>query len=129
MRRHLIFIAILLVALVALRLYSHSTEFFQDGGSAAAGPQVVIAKAEWCGHCKAAAPEFKKLQDASPIRLKDGRSATVKILDADSDKDEINSLPVRVRGYPTILIMNGSQATEFPGERTAKAVKDALNML
>lgn len=128
MRRPLIFIAILLVALVALRLYSQSTEFFQDGGSAS-GPQVIIAKAEWCGHCKAAAPEFKKLQDASPIRLKDGRSATVKILDADSDKDEINSLPVRVRGYPTILIMNGAQATEFPGERTAKAVEDALNML
>ncbi len=126
MRRHLLFIAILLVALVALRLYSQSTEPFEDGGN---GPKVIIAKAEWCGHCKVAAPEFKKLADASPITLKDGRKATVKILDADADKGEINSLPTPIRGYPTILIVNGTQTTEFPGERTFQAVSDALNML
>ena len=48
---------------------------------------VVLTKAEWCGHCKSAAPEFKKLLDASPITLANGTQATVKMLDADKGRD------------------------------------------
>jgi protein disulfide-isomerase A6 len=128
MRRPLLFLAILFVALVVLRLYSQSTEFFQSGGSAE-GPTVIIAKAEWCGHCKAAAPEFDKLARASPIRLKNGTSATVKILDADSDSQEIQQLPQKIRGYPTIMVLHGSDVKEYPGERTYQGVTDFLNML
>jgi thiol-disulfide isomerase/thioredoxin len=86
---------------------------------------LVICKADWCGHCKKAAPEFQKLLGASPMTLKDGSKITVKILDADKDKSEIGKY--KVRGYPTILIDNNGQTTEYPGERTASAVMEFLN--
>jgi thiol-disulfide isomerase/thioredoxin len=86
---------------------------------------VVICKADWCGHCKKAAPEFQKLLAASPMTLKDGSVATVKILDHDKDKSEIGKY--NVKGYPTVLIVDGGQTTEYPGERTAAGIMDFLN--
>ena len=115
-------LAILLIILVALRLY---TGRLMEGFEGSADKTVVICKADWCGHCKKAAPEFKKLLSASPITLKDGSKAVVKILDADKDKSEISKY--KVRGFPTILVVNGGQTTEYPGDRTASGVIDFLN--
>ena len=114
-------LVILLVLLVLLRLVprSYAYEGFQSGTS------VIICKAEWCGHCKTAAPEFQKLVNASPIALKNGGSATVTMLDADADKEEMAQY--KVRGYPTILIMKDGQQTEYPGERTYDGVLSFLN--
>ena len=101
--------------------YSWSTyELFQG-----AGKTVIICKADWCGHCKAAAPEFDKLISASPITLDDGSQATVKMLDADQDKDEL--LKYNIKGFPTILIQNGANTTEYPGPRTSEGVIEYLN--
>jgi thiol-disulfide isomerase/thioredoxin len=117
-------ISFLLVVLVVISIFNHRK--LQEGFE---GPSkdVVICKADWCGHCKKAAPEFNKLLAASPITLNDGSKATVKILDADKDKSEISKYPVR--GYPTILVVNGGQTTEYPGERTSKGVLQFLNSL
>jgi thiol-disulfide isomerase/thioredoxin len=117
-------IAVLLIILVVISVYNQRK--LQEGFE---GPSkdVVICKADWCGHCKKAAPEFNKLLAASPITLKDGSKATVKILDADKDKSEISKFPVR--GYPTILVVNGGQTTEYPGERTSDGVINFLNSL
>jgi thiol-disulfide isomerase/thioredoxin len=114
-------LSILLILLVLLRFYHNRT----TEGFAGASKTVVICKADWCGHCKKAAPEFSKLLAASPITLKDGTKATVKILDADKDKSEISQY--KVKGYPSILIVDGGQTTEYPGERTASGVIDFLN--
>ena len=116
-------LVILVVLLVLLRFVPHSygNEGFQSTTS------VVICKAEWCGHCKQAAPEFQKLVSASPIALSNGNSATVTMLDADADKAAI--APYKVRGYPTILVMKDGEKTEYPGERTYDAVVQYLNTL
>jgi thiol-disulfide isomerase/thioredoxin len=114
-------LAVLFVLLVLLRFIRPSYEGFQDPVS------VVICKAEWCGHCKDAAPEFKKLVEASPISLSNGRKATVTMLDADGDKDKISAY--KVRGYPTILINNGASPTEYPGKRTYDGVVEYLNTM
>lgn len=117
-------IGILLVVLVVISvLNSRNYEGFEGGAT----KSVVICKAEWCGHCKKAAPEFNKLLAASPLTLKDGSKATVKILDADQDKAEISKYPVR--GYPTVLIVNGGQTTEYPGERTSSGIMNFLNSM
>jgi thiol-disulfide isomerase/thioredoxin len=113
-------LCILAVLLLVLH-YSTRTQFEGFQGS----KNVVICKASWCGHCKDAAPEFDKLVSASPITLKDGSQATVTILDADENKEDIAKY--NVRGYPTILIMNGDQKTEYPGERTSSGVIKFLN--
>jgi thiol-disulfide isomerase/thioredoxin len=114
-------LSILLILLVLLRFYVNRTTEGFEGKSRS----VVICKAEWCGHCKKAAPEFNKLLSASPITLKDGSKATVKILDADKDKSEISQY--KVKGYPTVLVVDGGQTTEYPGERTASGIIDFLN--
>ena len=114
-------LAILLILLVLLR-YTHTRRL---EGFEGASRSVVICKADWCGHCKKAAPEFQKLLAASPITLKDGSKATVKILDADKDKSEISQY--KVKGYPSVLIVDGGVTTEYPGERTASGIMEFLN--
>ena len=112
---------ILLILLVLLRYYSgHAVEGFSS-----ASKSVIICKADWCGHCKKAAPEFQKLMSASPITLKDGSKVTVKILDADKDKAEMSQYGVK--GFPTVLIINDGVTTEYPGKRTANDITEFLN--
>jgi len=114
-------IAILLVALVVIAVFNRSSyEGFEDKSKS-----VIICKADWCGHCKQAAPEFNKLLAASPITLNNGTKATVKILDADKNKEEVSKL--KVRGYPTVLIVDGGQTVEYPGERTSQGIINFLN--
>ncbi len=116
-------LSILAVLLVAL--YLSQNRMMYEGFEGGAEKSLVICKADWCGHCKKAAPEFQKLLGASPMTLKDGSKVVVKILDADKNKAEISKY--KVRGYPTILIDSNGQTTEYPGERTASAVIDFLN--
>ena len=82
---------------------------------------ILIFKAEWCGHCQTAAPEFAKLLAASPIDLS-GKKAAVRMLDADQDKDDMAPYKDRVKGFPTILIQKGSELIEYPGERKSDDV-------
>ncbi len=121
MRPLISILAILLILLVLLRFYHNRRFEGFEGGQRS----VVICKAEWCGHCKKAAPEFNKLMAASPITLNDGTKVTVKILDADKDKSEIGQY--NVKGYPTVLIVDGGQTTEYPGARTAAGIIQFLN--
>jgi thiol-disulfide isomerase/thioredoxin len=114
-------LAVLLILLVLLKVTGNRLSEGFEGAS----KSVIICKAEWCGHCKKAAPEFQKLLGASPITLKDGSKATVKILDEAKDKAEISKY--NVKGYPTILISEGGKVTEYPGERTAAGVMSFLN--
>ncbi len=114
-------LGILVILLVLLRV-SHNRVM---EGFEGASKSVVICKADWCGHCKKAAPEFNKLVAASPITLKNGTKAVVKILDADKDKSEISQY--KVKGFPTVLVVDGGQTTEYPGERTASGIIDFLN--
>ena len=120
MNKRLLIVALLFVALVLLRMSALRGEGFEGQEK-----KVIIAKADWCGHCRKAAPDFEKLRQASPIRLADGSQATVEILDADKDKAEVSALGVK--GFPTITVMKGGEKTEYPGERTYDAVVAFLN--
>jgi len=122
MSRLLCILFVLLVILVLLRYYNGR---IGAEGFSSASKSVIICKADWCGHCKKAAPEFQKLMAASPITLKDGSKATVKILDADKDKAELSQYDVK--GFPTVLIVDGGVTTEYPGKRTADDITDFLN--
>lgn len=112
----------LIVALVALRYMLSS----QEGFESAEGRSVHILKAEWCGHCQKAMPEFKKLVDASPVTLKSGEKVSIRMLDSDADKDAISALGYKVRGFPTLLVQKGKEFTEYPGERTYDGVMEFL---
>jgi len=122
MKRVYLALLVLLVALVVLRMYTSSEGF-------AGGPdkEVVICKADWCGHCKQAKPEFDSLLAASPITLNDGTKAKVTVLDGDRDKSEVAKY--KVKGFPTIIIMKGDEPLEYPGPRTKDGVIGFLNSL
>ena len=106
MTRILLILCMLIIILVLLRFVKKSHEGFENEKS------IVICKAEWCGHCKEAAPEFKKLVSASPITLADGSKANVKMLDADEDKEELKNYDIK--GFPTVLILNnGNNPTKW----------------
>ena len=124
-RIHLILV-VLVILLIILRMtrnrgyrYDNISEGFEGG------KEVVICKAEWCGHCKTAKPEFDDLVASSPLALKDGSKAKVRVLDADADKAEVSKY--NVKGYPSILIMDGGNQTEYPGPRTKAGIMDFLN--
>lgn len=122
-----IFIVIGILFLLLVLLKYNVLEPYEDyeEGFAGSSKSVIVCKADWCGHCKQAAPEFSKLMAASPITLNDGSKVTVKVLDADQNKDEIKAY--NIKGYPTILIGDGSNMTEYPGPRTFDGVVEFLN--
>jgi thiol-disulfide isomerase/thioredoxin len=114
---------LLIVALVLLVVLKLSGGTSYEGFSN--GKELLIVKAEWCGHCQKAMPEFKKLVAASPIKLADGSSITVKLYDEKADKAVVDSLGVK--GFPTIMLMDGSNRIEYGGERTYTGVMGFLN--
>ena len=108
-------IVVLFLAIIVVNYKASQRDGFQGKDKT-----IVICKADWCGHCKTAAPEFKKLQAASPITLADGSKAVVNILDADRDKAALSKYSVK--GFPTILIDTGSSVVEYPHARTSDKV-------
>lgn len=112
--RPAVLIAIAVVLLIVIKVYGAAgAEGFVN-----AEKEIVIVKAEWCGHCKTAAPEFEKISKNGKI--------PVRILDADKNKDEVNTL--NVKGYPTILFMENGVSTEYSGQRTCSAVLTAAGL-
>ena len=121
MNKRLLVVALLFIALILLRMTT--VEGFVGGGEG--GMKLVIAKADWCGHCRKAAPEFARLKEASPLSLGNGRTVIVEELDADKDKSEIQRLGVK--GFPTLMLeKSGGEKIEYPGERTYDAVVEFL---
>lgn len=119
-----IYIALVILALVLVLISLRPTsEGFEEDDT------IMIFKAEWCSHCKTAAPEFAKLVASSPIPLSGGKRASVRILDADQDKDAMAPYKDRVKGFPTILIKKGDQLIEYPGERKSEDVIAFANSL
>lgn len=123
MNRRLLVVGLLFVALIVLRMAVKGSLALE--GFEIKDTRVVIAKADWCGHCRKAAPEFNRLKESSPIKLANGRSAVVEILDADQNKAEVDALGVK--GFPTIVVMKGDEKQEYPGERTYDAIVSFLN--
>jgi thiol-disulfide isomerase/thioredoxin len=123
-------LVVLAVLLVLLRFRPFGEGFDEESNEGSdegfeSEKSVVICKAEWCGHCKTAAPEFQRLVSASPITLSNGSKVNVTMLDADADKDKLSMY--KIRGFPTILVNNGSDMLEYPGERTYNGVIEYLN--
>jgi thiol-disulfide isomerase/thioredoxin len=120
-----ILLGILVLILVILKLYGSSVLGFQNQMN---GGSLIIAKAEWCGHCKKAMPEFKRLVSASPITKADGSSVTVRLLDSDADASELRNY--NIKGFPTILFRSSDGTiSNYNGQRTADSIQAFINQL
>jgi thiol-disulfide isomerase/thioredoxin len=119
-----ILLGVLALILVVFKLYGTTVLGFQNqyGGSSAAVDQLIIVKANWCGHCKRAMPDFERLVSASPITKADGSAVTVRMLDSDADAGEVQNL--NVKGFPTILYQSSDGSiSNYNGERTFNAIQ------
>jgi len=120
-------LGVLALMLVIIRLYGRSILGFENMKKKegfASGSELIIVKAKWCGHCTKAAPEFEKLVKASPVKLQDGSEVTIRMLDSDDNKAEVEQL--NVKGFPTLLYRSGSNRLEYPGPRTYDGVMSFL---
>lgn len=132
----LLFLLLTLFLLVLLKITSESVNgfgysygFSLEGFSQAekSDGELLIVKANWCGHCQQAMPEFKKLEAMKTIPIQSGQVLKVRLLDSDADKEEIKGL--NVRGFPTIMVKAGNSTQEYQGERTAAAIQEYLSSL
>ena len=119
-------LGVLVLILVVFKLYGTSILGFQNQGPVMGGKDtLLIVKANWCGHCKKAMPDFEQLVSASPITKADGSSVTVRMLDSDTDKSEVKNL--NVKGFPTILYQKADgTVTNYNGERSFNAIQAFL---
>jgi thiol-disulfide isomerase/thioredoxin len=91
-----------------------------EGFAGTGSSELVIATWKKCGHCVTAKPEFEKLQSLEMPKLRDGSSVTLRMLDADANKADIESLGIR--GYPSILFLKNGERIEYEGPRTADGI-------
>tara|TARA_R100001163_G_C5067628_1_gene206910 strand:+ start:953 stop:1249 length:297 start_codon:yes stop_codon:yes gene_type:complete len=76
---------------------------------------LVLGYADWCGHCKNFMPTWNE------FKAKHGNVIDIRELNADKDKQEIENLGIR--GFPTLLMLNGKKKIKYEGERTLPALE------
>jgi len=89
--------------------------------------------ANWCGHCQALKPEWRKMKSniMKTPSYKRGSYKFVEIEDNDKAKDEkINRINSRLmgekltaNGYPTVFKIHGGKLHYFQGDRTADSLQ------
>ena len=72
-------------------------------------PELMLFKAEWCGHCR----NFKPSWDALQKHL---TSVNFKTIDADEEEETLAKYGVE--GFPTIMLKNKNSIIEFNGDRS-----------
>jgi thiol-disulfide isomerase/thioredoxin len=101
-----------------LELKKLLTNDVQTGG--ANDKNLILFKAEWCGHCKNFLPEWNELQK-SDLKNK------VNFITYDSDKNSNEIKQWKIDGYPTMYLQQGKNAIEYQGNRTKEEITKFIN--
>jgi len=88
---------------------------------------VGLIYANWCGHCNALKPEWKKMKKG----MRGMNCHYLEVEDADPNKDrkiaDVNSRlkgeKLVANGYPTVFKVKGGNLEYYQGERTAQAMQ------
>ena len=93
----------------------------EQSGGAAEKTDVMLFKANWCGHCKNFLPTWEEIQ------TKYKNKYNFITYDSDSNKQEIKQW--QVQGYPTIIVKKGNLASEFKGNRVESDIIEFIENL
>jgi thiol-disulfide isomerase/thioredoxin len=82
---------------------------------------IILFKADWCGHCINFKPTWEKLQQ------KFNNKFHFITYDADKNTEELKKY--NVSSFPTIIIQDGEHKKEYDGERDMKSLESLFNNL
>ena len=97
-----------------------SEKKIQEGGSNDK-KDVMLFKAEWCGHCVGFKGHWEKLQKD---HKKDFNFITY---DSDKNKEEMKSWGIQ--GFPTIIVKKGEEAMEYVGPNEYNSVLQFIKQI
>lgn len=80
---------------------------------------VILFKADWCGHCKNFKPTWEKVAEIY------NKKFNFIVYDADKQREKFEEY--KVDAFPTVLIKNGSNIIPYDGERSFEEISNFLN--
>ena len=89
------------------------------GGGSEYGPEIMLFKADWCGHCQDFLPTWEKISKDPNMKI------SFKTFDSDKNKDDIENY--KIKGFPTLLLKADNKVIEYNGSRDEKSIKDFIN--
>ena len=116
----LLIIVSLLVAVVYCVFYRKNETFSIEEPDTAT---ITMYHVDWCGYCKKAMPEFKKLKEYHGQIINDS-ILHVKIVDCDEETELAEK--ENIKSFPTIKLNHKSKTHEYDGDRTFKGFMDFL---
>ena len=95
-------------------------EIIQKGGGK--NTNLILFKAEWCGHCKAFKKTWEQLKS-------DDITNNINLITYDSNthKEKINSW--NIQGFPTLILQQGGTAYEYDGPREINNIKKFIEKI
>jgi thiol-disulfide isomerase/thioredoxin len=82
---------------------------------------IILFKAEWCGHCVKLKPTWEKLEEKFNNKFN--------FITYDADKDTKLFEKYKVEAFPTIIIQDGSHKKEYDGPRDMESLESLFNNL
>ena len=81
--------------------------------------ELMLFKADWCGHCKAFLPIWNQIINDSNLNI------NFTTFDSEEHKKEMQQY--NVTGYPTIIYKVNNQLVEYNGSRDEKSIRDFIS--
>jgi thiol-disulfide isomerase/thioredoxin len=78
----------------------------------------------WCPHCKKATPEWQGFKDQ--IGENEFNGYRINFLEVDCDKDTTTADKFKVKGYPTIKLVNENQIIEYDAKPNKENLMEFL---
>lgn len=79
----------------------------QVGGSG--DDEIMLFKAEWCGHCQNFKNDWEELQKDKFLKSK----YAFKTFDSDNDKEKMEEY--KIKGFPTLFVRKNNKTVEYSG--------------
>lgn len=89
----------------------------QSGGSNSKS-DLILFKADWCGHCNNFKPVWNKIQNTL------NNQVNIKTYDADTSTHKSHFEKYNVQGFPTLILVHNNKIIEYSGSRDLESITD-----